>query len=954
MKRDLSAGRQALRDALLELEGKALQGRDRTDAIAKANKHRKNTELPPLRPTTVGGWFENGTPAKDFEDLWALVEILLEWSRQLPRTATDPAKAKAARKNNRELWRTRWQQAKDSRPANTPTAGRSPVITGYLAAVRKTARTHPYPDTWGDMRLPHLTDVYVRQQATPQTTADPGYTAPAHSAARPAQHADEIFRTTSRVTVLLAPAGSGKSTLLRTHRAASARRWLDSKADATAPVLINASTLITADPLPAALAKAATDELTSFGLLDELPPDLFRHLPRAKTPWLVMVDGLDEIPDTDTRRAVVQTIAQTAAAEPALYRFVVATRPLPTRELHALGPQVPRFELQPFSPHDLRTYAINWFRDLDDPARHAQAFIAELERSHLDVLAHTPLMAFLLCRLYRTNPRRPLPQGRTGVYQACVELLYEQNTHKNIKTTHDEAIRRLKDRHQIPRDNLAAEQAARLVREQLPELIDYLAHARINGNTAPAVEILTSHLHVIRPQRLKEHLWSAFIGDLLRPTGLLIERGDDFDFLHQTFLEYHAARHATHSAQGRAQLLDQLFPPGRQIRIPAPEPSYLGFLLDALFSSPDTIAAQTISRIEALTHQGGKRACDFLTEQVALRTGLPTKPTARQLTHFAQSETLESFLRVKAAVALARVDGYRDAGAHRLMTFAEDTAFDGDSRLYAVTCLTSVDGYRDAGAHLLARLACDTTLASRNRVYAAEILVEADEDRDRVAQVLARLIDDTTLDGRASAARLLALVDGYRDAGAHRLIDLADNTTLDGDSRVLAAVDLARVDGYRDAGAHRLIDLADNTTLDGDSRALAAQFLALVDGYRDAGAHRLIDLADNTTLDGHGRVQAAAYLVGLHGYRDAGAHRLIDLADNTTLDGDFRVGAAAVLAGVASMMAWVDVTVRAAQVLARLADDPALDGDCRVQAAELLAEYPSIGAEADGEGPDDP
>ncbi|MFB7287788.1 NACHT domain-containing protein, partial [Actinacidiphila glaucinigra] len=723
--RDLSAGRQALRDALRKLESAALQGRDRTAAIEEANERRKASQLPLLQPTTVGGWFEKGTPAKDFATLWALVEVLYEWSgRPRSDSLSGPARAEAIRRwgIERNLWETLYEQAQKARPAGVPAAGSSSAVKAYLVAVQKTARAHPYPDAWGDTHLPDLTDVYVPQQAAPQTSTD-------HNNPGPAQHAEEVFRTGSSITVLLAPAGSGKSTLLRTHRAESASRYLDGELDATVPLLVNAGDLTTADPLPTALAKAATGELARFGLLDELTADLFRHPPRPKNSWLVLVDGLDEIPNADTRRAVVQTLTETAAARPALYRFVVATRPLPTRELDALGPHVPRFELRPFSAHNLQTYATNWFRDLDAPSRHVQAFIAGLRRSRLDVLARTPLMAFLLCRLYRADPARLLPHGRTGVYQACVELLYELNEHKNIKTTHAEVIRRLKDRHQIPRDILAAEKAAQQVREHLPELIDYLAHARVNGNTLPAVEILTSHLRVQRPQRLKEHLWSAFIGDLLRPIGLLTEQGDDFHFLHQTLLEYHAARHATRNEQSRAQLLHDLIaspsaPADGRLEPPDLDASYLGFLLDGLLAPQDRIAAETTQYVEELTAHGGDDVCWFLAKQVLLRTSLPTRPAAAHLAWFANNTALQQASRVLAAEALAEVD--REAGVARLAHLANDTSLHGVFRTRAATVLAEVD--REAGVARLAHLANDTSLHQGYRVRAATVLAEVDRE----------------------------------------------------------------------------------------------------------------------------------------------------------------------------------------------------------------------------------
>src|SRR5690348_9613762 len=118
--RELSSGRQLLRDALLKLESTALQGRDRTAAIKEANKRRKKNQLPALKPTTVGGWFEKGTPAKDFATLWVLVEVLYEWSGQpRPDSLSGLARAKAVGRwsAERERWETRYEGAKGSRPA---------------------------------------------------------------------------------------------------------------------------------------------------------------------------------------------------------------------------------------------------------------------------------------------------------------------------------------------------------------------------------------------------------------------------------------------------------------------------------------------------------------------------------------------------------------------------------------------------------------------------------------------------------------------------------------------------------------------------------------------------------------------------------------------------------------------------------------------------------------------
>lgn len=354
---NLSAGRKTLREALRGLEEKALQGRNRTEAIDEANRRAEQAGLAQLGPTTVGGWFEAGSAAKDFRSLWALVQVLLEWSGQpAPDTLSGPSRGQATArwKSTEELWKTRWEQAKDTRP-RTASPANAPLVTVYLTAARDAARRHPYPGVVGAPSLPTLADVYVRQQARTSAADNPGNSGPGNANASgkqtsPVVPATEVFRADQAMCVLLGGPGGGKSTLLRAHLADSADGWQGGRTGKTIPVMVSAAVLTSADPLPTALAKAVTGDLRQVGLLDELTADFFRHPPRAGVSWLVLVDGLDEIPDADTRSSVLTMLASAAAAGTGLYRFVVATRPLPPTELGALGRNVPCYELQPFSP----------------------------------------------------------------------------------------------------------------------------------------------------------------------------------------------------------------------------------------------------------------------------------------------------------------------------------------------------------------------------------------------------------------------------------------------------------------------------------------------------------------------------------------------------------------------------------------------------------------------------
>ncbi|MFD8692971.1 NACHT domain-containing protein [Streptomyces sp. NPDC059651] len=790
-------------------------------------------------------------------------------------------------------------------------------LEAYLKAAEKAASQHPYPGSLRAPSLPALADVYVRQQARAPAADDldspsPGNATANGNQAGPAVPAAEVFRADHDVCVLLGGPGGGKSTLLRAHLADSADGWLGGMTGKTIPVMVSAAALTGTDPpppLPSVLAKAVTGDLGQVGLLDELTADFFRHPPRAGVSWLVLVDGLDEIPDADARSKVLNMLARSAEAEPGLYRFVVATRPLPATELRTLGQHVPRYELQPFSHDDLLTYATHWFHGLDGPSRHASAFIAGLKRSRLEVLARTPLMASMLCQLYAADPARPLPNSRTRAYESFVRLIYGQNSHKQIASTHDEAIRKLKNRYQIRRDKKAAKQAAQRVRNHLPELIDHLAHERINGSTAPAVEIVASHVQASLPQEVEveQDLWNSFLSDLLRPTGILAQRGDDFDFLHQTLLEYHAARHATRDEQARSQLLDELkaspnAPAGGRLRPPDLDDSYLGFLLDGLLAPQDRIATETAEYVERVTAVGMEglpsylgaesRACKFLTSQVLLRTNLPPGPTAAQLTRFADDTTLFGYYRVGAAEALAGVDP--EASAALLARLAGDTTLDeglmntnlldGTARIGAAKALAEVDP--EASAALLARLAGDTTLVATSLLQAAKAL--ADVDRESGAAQLAHLA--VTSEGwRVEAAKALAEV--HPEASAALLARFATDTTDSAFNRTRSAEALAGMDP--EASAALLTRLAVDPALDRRDRLYAAQALAGVDREAEL-AHPA--RGPRPPLYGVARVRADRVLAGLD--KEAGAPLLARFAADATLNYGSRVRAARALAEV--------------------------------------------------------
>ncbi|WP_333754133.1 hypothetical protein [Streptomyces sp. IBSBF 3352] len=106
-----SPGRRALAEELRRLEqaaGVGRAGRSRAAAITAANAEREEW-APELVRSTVGDWFTKGSAPDVFEQLWALVAVLLSWSGSRDRPPPPVTPYWAAR---RAYWKQLWEQAR--------------------------------------------------------------------------------------------------------------------------------------------------------------------------------------------------------------------------------------------------------------------------------------------------------------------------------------------------------------------------------------------------------------------------------------------------------------------------------------------------------------------------------------------------------------------------------------------------------------------------------------------------------------------------------------------------------------------------------------------------------------------------------------------------------------------------------------------------------------------------
>ncbi|GIH12987.1 serine protease [Rugosimonospora africana] len=425
----------------------------------------------------------------------------------------------------------------------------SPWLRELLAAQSHAADRFPYRLVEGNP--PPLSEVYVRLRARPraggETPGTLGDTLP--GARRFADRPATDMLTRHRHALIIAGPGGGKTTLLQNIAGNTAVNWL---AGASEPppfgrvvaVRVPAVALTARRPWRQSLAEAVTADLR--GLINHpLSPELFDSRPMPGVNWLVMVDGLDEILDTDRRQELIDTIALRLGGYDQDFRYLITSRPLPAGELDRLAAQIPRHEsdrlgdylLSPLDPLDLRRFAGRWFRARhpDKAAALAADFLHKVDGSELAPLLKSPLLATITAVVYEHNPGASLPADRTGIYREFVDYLMHQR--QDRLRLADQLREQLSGR-------LTDDQVSQLLRDTEP-CLEHLADLRLSLDELPSVPNAVTYLtrrraalHAVR--NLGDH-----VSGLLTSTGMLVPVRDRMDFIHQSFAEYLAAAPAS-------------------------------------------------------------------------------------------------------------------------------------------------------------------------------------------------------------------------------------------------------------------------------------------------------------------------------------------------------------------------------------------------------------------------
>ncbi|MEV0183763.1 trypsin-like peptidase domain-containing protein [Streptomyces sp. NPDC050625] len=406
-----------------------------------------------------------------------------------------------------------------------------PTLRGYLRAARAAANDHPYAVRVPGVETPPLAEVYVSQHVSPQGSVEP------HTdlGDAPLLPAESLITEHPHVVVIGGP-GAGKSSLARRLTARLADAWLAGGQPGAVPVRVRADALVQPGSL-SGLLRTAVEQDPAVRLRTPLSNDVFAGPPLPGVPWLVLVDGVDEVLDPDQRKAVLDTAASLCQTPD--FHVLVTTRPLPREELEPLlRVDAPVFRIQPFGLNVLREFANQWFHSLRLPEAEtlADRFLQATERSHMLHLAGIPLLATMLVVIFAESPDSPLPHGRIELYERFIDRLL-QKMHRRPTL----ALEALRARVQgYPDGPEAVSELVKRVRGLLEQLA--LCRQTLGGQDVSVLELAIRETAELRPSHLPEDEWREVLLELLRRTGLMIGQGDDLGFLHQTVQEFLAAR----------------------------------------------------------------------------------------------------------------------------------------------------------------------------------------------------------------------------------------------------------------------------------------------------------------------------------------------------------------------------------------------------------------------------
>jgi hypothetical protein len=299
-----------------------------------------------------------------------------------------------------------------------------------------------------------------------------------------------------------------------------------------------------------------TADLVKGGLADFVAP-LRQSLQQGR--GLLLLDGLDEVPEAGRRRSQIKEAVEGFAASYPNCRILVTSRTYAYQKQDWRLPGFAEAVLANFSQGQIRRFVERWYAHaaaqgrvaaVDAPGRAELLQRAIFENSRLRELAERPLLLTLMASLHAWGGGS-LPDRREELYDRAVELLLDTWEGHKIKRDAQKQIiavepslsewLKLKDKNPKPIRNLLNRLAfaAHAGQPELEGTADVPGKDLVYGllNLREATET-----DVVNPAHLLDYLNQR--------AGLILPKAEGiYTFPHRTFQEYLAACHLTEAPE---------------------------------------------------------------------------------------------------------------------------------------------------------------------------------------------------------------------------------------------------------------------------------------------------------------------------------------------------------------------------------------------------------------------
>ncbi|AOY79657.2 HEAT repeat domain-containing protein [Moorena producens JHB] len=355
-----------------------------------------------------------------------------------------------------------------------------------------------------------------------------------------------LSQSQSRRVVILGAPGSGKTTLMSYFAVMLAQSkpeilGLDADTD-WLPILIRMRDFaINLDKSLIDYARVFAENTMS---VKPLPVGFFEHwLSDGRA--LILLDGLDEVPEEAKRNDVVRRI-ENFLGQFDRNRAIITSRPAGYRRDFFHTEEFPHYQIEPFDDNKISAFIDNWynsrFQDQAEAERRKQSLRKALdEHDRIKLLARNPLLLTIIALIHRYQA--VLPKERFDLYNCAVKtLLTSWDANKEISS---QGLFKYLDLYDLRR---------------LMELLAYWIHTQGNvGNNEGGTLINQDELIDQLSQQIKtlkqvqlyqaEEEAEAFVTLIRDRTGLLNEQGQNcYGFVHKTFQEYLCAEEIDYQA----------------------------------------------------------------------------------------------------------------------------------------------------------------------------------------------------------------------------------------------------------------------------------------------------------------------------------------------------------------------------------------------------------------------